>query len=106
MLKKIFPYSFILLIIPLFGFNFLFNFLGNILLLIFLIPLLIIIITILGFNSLKENINQCKNCGFTILGDNELCMYCGSNTKDTFNKDEYYYDANSKVIEIDAEEVK
>ena len=47
----------LLIVIPIFGFNFLLKFLGNILLLIFLIPLLIFLITLISFNSLKSKIN-------------------------------------------------
>ena len=105
MLKKILPYSLFLLFIPFFGFNFLFNFLGNILLLIILIPVLLLVITFLGINSIKENIKQCKNCGLTILGDEEICMNCGSGINSKLNKNENYYNAKSQIIEIDAEEV-
>ena len=47
----------LLIVIPIFGFNFLLKFLGNILLLIFLIPLLIFLITLISFNSLKSKVN-------------------------------------------------
>ena len=56
--KSLIMYSLLfLIIIPIFGFNFLLKFLGNILLLIFLIPLLIFLITLISFNSLKSKIN-------------------------------------------------
>ena len=47
----------LLIVIPIFGFNFLLKFLVNVLLLIFLIPLLIFLITLISFNSLKSKIN-------------------------------------------------
>ena len=52
-----------LIVIPIFGLKFLFTFLGNILLIAFLIPVLLLLLTFIGFNSLKSKINICGNCG-------------------------------------------
>ena len=73
--NKLIPYTLIfVLIIPLFGFNFLIGLLGNILLLIFLIPLLILGIGLLGLNFFKSNIKICENCGSTIMLKNDDCL--------------------------------
>ena len=67
--KNILIYSFIILIvIPIFGINFLISFLGNILLLLFLIPLMLVILVSIGFKSYKSKINTCNNCGAISLG--------------------------------------
>ena len=61
--KNLLTYSLILLVIvPLFGINFLIGFLGNILLLLFLIPFFLLIIGVLVFNSLKSKINTPIAC--------------------------------------------
>ena len=70
--------SIFLIVIPIFGFNFLLHFIGNILLLIFLIPLLIFLITLISFNSLKSKINICNQCGNISLGINNTCINCGA----------------------------
>ena len=77
--KNLITYSLILLIIiPIFGFNFLISFLGNILILLFLVPLLLLLILFIGFNSYKSKINTCSNCGSINLGLSRTCMNCGS----------------------------
>ena len=104
MQNKLIPYSLIIiLIIPLFGFNFIIGFLGNILLLIVLIPLLIIGIGLLGFNSFKSSINICENCGSTIIGNNINCPYCNYDSQE--NEYSSSTDASNKIIEIKAEEI-
>ena len=107
MQNKLIPYSLIfILIIPLFGLNFLIGLIGNILLLIFLVPLLILVIGFLGLNSFKSNINLCENCGSTIIGNNGNCPYCNNNfIKKTQKDDNFSTDASNKIIEIKAEEI-
>ena len=107
MQNKLIPYSLIIiLIVPLFGLNFLIGLLGNILLLIVLVPLLILIIGFLGLNSFKSNLNLCENCGSAIIGNNSNCPYCGNNLKKNTQKDDdLSTDASNKIIEIKAEEI-
>ena len=62
----------ILIIIPIFGINFLISLLGNILLLFFLIPLLLLLLAIIGFNSYKSKFNSCSKCGSISLGLRKL----------------------------------
>ena len=103
MQNKLIPYSLIfILIIPLFGFNFIISFLGNILLLVILIPLLILGIGLLGLNSFKSNINLCENCGSAIIGNSDNCPYCNY---DSSENDYASSDASNKIIEIKAEEI-
>ena len=59
----------LLIVIPIFGFNFLLKFLVNVLLLIFLIPLLIFLITLISFNSLKSKVNIDDYYDDSDLGD-------------------------------------
>ena len=57
--KNILTYSLILLIlIPIFGINFVFGLLSNFLLLLFLIPLLVILLVFLGFTYYKSKIKR------------------------------------------------
>ena len=105
--KNLVIYSIIsLLIIFFFGFNFLLSLLGNILILLFLTPLLLIIITFLGFNSLKSKFKICKNCGATMISEDENCIYCKSDFSEIKNTKNNTEDAGSKTIEINAEEIK
>ena len=95
-----------ILIIPLFGLNFLIGLLGNILLLIVLIPVLILIVGFLGLNSLKSTINLCENCGSTIIGNNGNCPYCDYEPINNIQKDDdLSSDASNKIIEVKAEEI-
>ena len=103
--KNLLTYSLILLVIvPLFGINFLIGFLGNILLLLFLIPLFLLIIGVLVFNSFKSKIYTCSNCGTISLSSNGTCINCGSDlnivSKDQINK------PSESTIEVKAEEIK
>jgi len=107
MQNKLIPYSLIfILIIPLFGINFLIGLLGNILLLILLVPLLILGLGLLGLNLFKSNIKLCESCGSTIIGNSGNCPYCGYELIKNIDK---YNDSSSKasdkVIEIKAEEI-
>ena len=99
--KNLVTYSIIsFLIISFFGFNVLFSLLGNILILLFLTPILLFVLAFLGINSFKSKFKICTNCGSTSMGNNESCVYCGTN----FNKN-YSEDAGSETIEIEAEEI-
>ena len=95
-----------LIVIPIFGFNFLINFIGNILLLIFLIPVLIVLIIFLSFNSLKSKVIICNQCGEITLGLDNKCKNCGadlgvinSRNFDNFKK------PSETTIEVKAEEI-
>ena len=107
MSKQLITYSIIApIVIPLFGINFLISFIGNIFLLLFLVPVLLFIISLLAFNSIKTKSRTCTNCGLTTIGDNENCIYCGTNLTDTQKEDELIKDASKEVIEVEAEEIK
>ncbi|WP_041710534.1 hypothetical protein [Prochlorococcus marinus] len=95
-----------LIVIPVFGFNFLFNLLGNILLLIFLVPLLILLTTLISFNSLKSKINICDQCGNISLGINNDCSRCGADLSDINSKNfEKFKKPSEATIEVKAEEI-
>jgi hypothetical protein len=102
--KNLLTYSLIVLIvIPIFGINFIISFLGNILFLLFLIPLLLVILVFIGFNSYKSKINTCNNCGAISLGLSETCMNCGANLE---NNNQFEKNPGESTIEVRAEEVK
>ena len=106
MQNKLIPYSLIfILILPLFGFNFLIGLLGNLILLIILVPLLLLGIGLLGLNSFKSKINICENCGSTIIGNNGICPYCNYDSGKNIEQDDLSSDASNKIIEIKAEEI-
>ena len=107
MQNKLITYSLIfILIIPLFGLNFLIGLLGNILLLIVLVPLLILILGFLGLNSFKSSINLCENCESTFIGNNGICPYCDYKSIENIQKDDNLStDASNKIIEVKAEEI-
>ena len=105
--KNLLTYSLIILIvIPIFGINFLISFLGNILLLLFLIPLLLVILVFIGFNSYKPKINTCNSCGAISLGLSETCMNCGENLENTNYNNQFDKKPSESTIEVSAEEVK
>ncbi len=100
--KNLLTYSLILLIIiPIFGINFLISFLGNILILIFLIPLLLLLLVFIGFNSYKSKINTCSKCGAISLGLNENCISCGEVLERKIVKKPF-----ESIIDVKAEEIK
>ena len=106
MQKKLLISIFIFIIIlPLFGFNFLISFLGNILALLLLIPLLIVCIAFLSINYLTSKLKQCDNCGSTLIGDNAKCSYCGANLNDYLQNEDHSNEASNKIIEIKAEDI-
>ena len=91
--KTLLSYSLIILIvIPIFGINFLISFLGNILLLLFLIPLLLLILVFIGFNFYNSKINTFSNF------DADL--------KDISNRNELDKKPSESTIEVKAEEIK
>ena len=105
--KNLLTYSLIILIvIPIFGFNFFISFVGNILLLLFLIPLLLLVLVFIGFNSYKSKINICNNCGAISYGLSENCTNCGANIENTSNKNQFNNNPSESTIEVKAEEVK
>ena len=96
----------ILIVIPIFGINFLISFLGNILLLLFLIPLLLAILFFIGFNSQKSKINKCSSCGAISFGLSETCINCGANLENISTKNQFDNEPSESTIEVKAEEVK
>jgi len=105
--KNLITYSLIILIIiPIFGFNFLISFLSNILILLILIPLLLLILIFIGFNSYKSKINVCSNCGSISLGLNETCSNCGADLEDTIKRNPLDKKPGESIIEVKAEEIK
>ena len=105
--KTLLFYSLILVVvIPIFGINFLVTFLGNIILLLFLIPLLLLLLIFIGFNSYKSRINKCSNCGTISLGLSETCMNCGSNLSEINKKNQINEKPSESTIEVMAEEIK
>ena len=105
--KNLLTYSLIILIvIPIFGFNFFISFIGNILLLLFLIPVLLLILVFIGFNSYKSKINMCSNCGAISLGLSETCNNCGANLENISKDNQLDKKPSESTIEVKAEEVK
>ena len=94
------------IVIPIFGINFLITFLGNILLLLFLIPILILLLIFLGFNSYKSKINTCSNCGMLSLSSSETCINCGADLNNISKKDRLNNKPSEITIEVKAEEIK
>ena len=105
--KTILTYLLILLIvIPIFGINFLISFLGNLLILLFLIPLLIFILIFLGFNYYKSKFNQCSDCGAISLGISDTCINCGADLNDINKRNQFDKKPSESTIEVKAEEIK
>ena len=105
--KNLLTYSLIFLIlITIFGFNFLISFLGNILILLFLIPLLLLLLVFIGFNSYKSKIKTCNKCGTISLGFNSTCINCGASLDNTYDTNEINNKPGERTIEVKAEEIK
>ncbi len=105
--KTLLTYSLIILVvIPIFGINFLLSFFGNILLLLFLIPILLVLIAFVGFNSFKSKINTCSNCGAINIGLNETCTNCGADLEDINKRNKLDTKPSETIIEVKAEEIK
>tara|TARA_B100000212_G_scaffold338601_1_gene315442 strand:+ start:592 stop:840 length:249 start_codon:yes stop_codon:yes gene_type:complete len=77
--------------------------LGNLLILLFLIPILLLVIAFLGLNAFKAKLSTCENCGATIMGDSDNCLYCGGNLNK--NLTDLSIDASQETIEVEAEEI-
>ena len=105
--KNLVIYSLIfIVVIPIFGLNFLLNFIGNILLLIFLIPVLLFLIMLISFNSLKSKINICNQCGNISLGMNKTCINCGADFGNVNSKNlENLKNPGEATIDIKAENI-
>ena len=105
--KNILVYSVIaLILIPIFGVNFLISFLGNILLLLFLIPILLLILVFIGFNSFQSKFNKCNECGAISLGLSDTCFNCGANVNDISKRNQFDKKPSESTIEVKAEEIK
>ena len=105
--RNILTYSFILLmVIPIFGFNFFISFFGNILLILFLIPILLLLLLFIGFNFYKSKINRCNNCGAISLGLSETCINCGADLNNVSNRNQMDQKPSESTIEVEAEEIK
>ena len=105
--KTLLTYSLIaLILIPIFGLNFLISFLGNILLLLILIPLLLLILVFIGFNSFKSKMNTCNECGAMSLGLNETCVNCGADLENINRRNQSYKKPSESTIDVKAEEIK
>ena len=105
--KNFLTYSLIILIlIPIFGFNFLVSFLSNIIILLFLLPLLFLVLVFIGINSFKSKINKCNNCGAIALGVSSTCMNCGTDLEDISVRNQLDKKASESTIEVTAEEIK
>ena len=105
--KTLLTYSLItLIVIPIFGINFLISFLGNVLLLLILIPVLLLLLVFIGFNSYKSNINKCGNCGAISLGFTETCMNCGADLEFISKKNQLNKKPSESTIEVKAEEIR
>ena len=96
----------LIIVVPIFGLNFLISFFGNILLLIFLVPLLIFLIALISWNSLKSRVITCDQCGTTNIGLYNKCINCGVdlNKKNTENFGDLKKPSET-IIEVKAEEV-
>ena len=105
--KNILIYSLVILIvIPIFGINFVIGLLSNILLLLLLIPLLLIVVVFLGFTYYKSKINTCSICGAISLGLSETCMNCGANLNNVNTGNQLDIKPGESTIEVQAEEIK
>ena len=105
--KNLLTYSLIILIvIPIFGFNFFISFLGNIILLLFLIPLLLFLVIFIGLSFYKSKLNICSECGSIALGFSERCMNCGAEIEKISNADVVEKKPGESTIEVKAEEIK
>ena len=105
--RGILTYSFILLmVIPIFGFNFFISFFGNILLILFLIPILLLLLLFIGFNFYRSKINRCNNCGTISLGLRETCINCVADLNNDRNVNQMDQKPSESTIEVEAEEIK
>ena len=105
--KNLLTYSLItLMVIPLFGINFILSFVGNILLLLFLIPIFLLLVVFIVFNFYKPKLKTCSSCGSISFGLGENCMNCGANLENIGKNNQFDNKASESTIEVKAEEVK
>jgi len=105
--KNLLIYSLIiLLVIPLFGINFLVSFLGNVLLILFLIPFLLLLLLFIGFNFYKSKIYSCNSCGAVYYDSINTCINCGADLEDINKNNQLEKTPSESTIEIKAEEIK
>ena len=105
--KTILTFSLIsLMLIPIFGINFLISFLGNIIILIFLIPILLLLLVFIGFNSFKSKFNTCNECGAISLGLSDTCFNCGADLNNISKRNQFDKKPSESTIEVQAEEIK
>ena len=105
--KNILKYSLVILIImPIFGINFVIGLLSNILILLLLIPLLIIVLVFFGFTYYKSKIDTCSNCGAISFDLSENCMNCGANLNDINTGNQLNKKPSESTIDVQAEEIK
>ena len=105
--RNFLTYSLIVLIlIPIFGFNFFISFLSNIIILLFLVPLLFLVLVFIGINSFKSTINKCSNCGAIDFGQSSTCINCGADFEDISERIQLDKKASESTIEVTAEEIK
>jgi hypothetical protein len=95
-----------LLVIPIFGINFLLSFLGNILILLFLVPLLLLLLMFIGFNSYKSKINTCSKCGAISFDLKSNCINCGADLRNINQKNQLDRYPSESTIDVKAEEIK
>ncbi len=96
----------ILLVIPIFGINFLISFLSNILIILFLIPLLLLLVAFIGFNSYKSKMNICGNCGAVSFSLSGTCINCGADLENISKRTQLDKKPSESTIEVKAEEIK
>ena len=96
-----------LIVIPIFGFNFLISLIGNVLLLVLLIPILVFLFLLISLNSLKSKVSTCNECGTISFGINNTCMNCGADLNNIYPKrSESLKQPSETTIEVKAEEIK
>ena len=94
-----------IMLMSIFGINFLISFLGNILLLLFLVPILLLLLVFIGFNSIKSKINTCTNCGTVSLGLSDTCINCGANLQDISKGKQLDKKPSESIVDVKAEEI-
>tara|TARA_A100001388_G_C28577328_1_gene407164 strand:- start:315 stop:656 length:342 start_codon:yes stop_codon:yes gene_type:complete len=105
--KNLLTYSLIiLLVIPIFGINFLISFLGNILLILLLIPFLLLLLLFIGFNFYKSKVYTCNDCGAISYDSGNTCMNCGTELNNINKSNQLEKMPSESTIEIKAEEIK
>ena len=104
--KNLLTYSLIiLLVISIFGINFVLSFIGNILLLLILVPILLLLLVFIGFNFYSSKVIACSNCGAISLGLSNNCMNCGADLNETNKVNQLEKKPSESTIEVEAEEI-